>query len=576
MGTSSRCPSSQFPSWSLVRLTTAPRFVLALLVCAVPLCPLAHAQTPPPTEPQPTVPPPIVRSVVFDGVSVFTPAEIRRWLDLEDEKPLPRSVEALSKTLERKYSGEGYTQARIQITLDEARGTLRVAADEGRIDEISLEGIDGRHLDMLHGNFDVRPGDVFNDGVITRALHRLLEPPHGAIVHTGFDLVDRGGKRVLVVELDQREVKGGVNVGAGQREDWYNPVDGFAPALGFNLTLFDTLFGSTTFKETYIRTYVSYKFARESAGYSVGFERPILGSWDGPRLYVGAEAHEMTATDDAWRLSTLEQSVVAFTFANTFRDYHEATGYQFHAAYRVNPAQEILAAWRADEHEPLVNRADYAVFRDGGDEFRPNQQAAPGDHRAVVLGYTLDTRGLEQESLERTYERHLFTSLFGTTGRRTPGVRIEWTSEIAPEGLGGDFDFTRHILNARAYSQFGIHGFRVRGLTGASSGVLPPQRQFALGGIGSVHGYSFKEAAGEGMFLFNVEYRLGSRAPGGARFMAFFDAGRVWDPIAASRDDWVKGIGGGFEIGEFRVEFGWRLDDIPKSLQVLVRFGPTF
>jgi hypothetical protein len=41
-------------------------------------------------------------------------------------------------------------------------------------------------------------------------------------------------------------------------------------------------------------------------------------------------------------------------------------------------------------------------------------------------------------------------------------------------------------------------------------------------------------------------------------------------------DDWLNGIGGGFEIGLFRVEFGWRLDDIPKSLQVLVRFGPTF
>ena len=559
-----------------MRLTTAPRFVLALLVCAAPLCPLAHAQTPPPTQPQPIEPAPIVRAVAFDGVSVFTPAEIRRWLDLEDEKPLPRTVEALSEALERRYRREGYTQARVQITLDETTGTVRVAVDEGRIDEIAFEGIDGPHLDTLQGNFDVRPGDIFNSGVIARALQRLLEPTHGAIVQQGFDLVDRGGKRFLVVELDRRQATGGVNVGTDQREDWYSPVDGFAPALGFNLTLFDSLFGSTNFKETYIRTYVSYKFARESAGYSVGFERPIIGSWDGPRLYVGAEAHETTATDDAWRLSTLEQSVVAFTFANSFRDYHENTGYQLHAAYRVNPAQEILAAWRAEEHAPLVNRADYAVFRDGGDAFRPNQQAAPGDHRAVVLGYTLDTRGLDQESLGRTYERHLFTSLFGTTGRRTPGARVEWISEIATDDLGGDFDFTRHILNARAYTQVGPHGFRVRGLTGGSSGVLPPQRQFALGGIGSVHGYSFKEAVGEGMFLFNVEYRLGSRAPGGARLMAFFDAGRVWDPIADSRDDWLKGIGGGFEIGEFRVEFGWRLDDIPKSLQILVRFGPTF
>jgi len=551
-----------------VRLTTAPRLVLALLVCAALLCPSAHAQAPP----QPAPPAPTLRTVTFDGVSVFTPSEIRHWLRLDEGEPLPQPVEKLAEELEEKYHDEGYTQARVRATFDEATGALRLAADEGRIDEIAFEGIEGAQLDTLQGNFDVRPGDIFNRAVISRALHRLLEPTHGGIIQKEFDLVDRGGKRVLVVELDRRAADADVDFGPGQREDWYSPVDGFSPAVGFKLTLFD----AARFHHTFIRSYVTYKFARESAGYSVGFERPILGAWDGPRLYVGAEAHEITATDDAWRLSTLEQSVVALTFANTFRDYHTSKGYQLHAAYRVNPAQEILAGWRAVEHEPLANTADYAVFRDGGDVFRPNQQATAGDLRAVVLGYTLDTRGLEQETLERTYERHLFTSLFGTTGRRTPGVRLEWTSELATEGLGGDFAFTRHIVNARSYGQFGSHGFRVRTLAGGSSGVLPPQRQFALGGIGSVHGYSFKEAAGEGMFLFNVEYRLGSRSPGGARLMAFFDAGRVWKPVAGSRDDWLKGIGGGFEIGEFRVEFGWRLDDIPQSLQILVRFGPTF
>jgi hypothetical protein len=560
--------SSLLRSWSIVP-TTAPRLVLALFVCAAPIRLPAQTQAPP----QPA--PPVLRSVSLDGVSVFTPAEIRRWLNLEEGAPLPRSVEELGKELKRKYDHEGYTKATIEAAFDESTSALRLTADEGRIDEIALEGIEGEVLDELQGNFDVRPGDVFNNRVISLALERLLEPTHGGIIHTGFDLIARGGKRVLVINLDRREIKGSPIFGPGQREDWYSPVDGFSPALGFNLTLFDSLFGSSSFNQTYIRTYVSYKFARESAGYSVGFERPILGTWGGPRLYVGAEAHEITATDDAWRLSTLEQSVVAFTFANTFRDYHELTGYQIHAAYRINPGQEIIGAWRAAEHAPLENTADYAVFRDGGDSFRPNQLAAPGDQRAIILSYLLDTRGLEEESLERTYERHMFTSLFGTTGRRAPGVRIEWTSELSPEGLGGDFDFTRHILNARAYTQFGSHRFRIRGLVGESSGVLPPQRQFALGGIGSVHGYAFKEAAGEGMFLFNAEYLLGSKGPGGARLLAFFDAGRVWHPIAG-RDDWLKGIGGGFEIGELRVEFGWRLDDIPQSLQVLLRFGPTF
>ena len=274
-------------------------------------------------------PRPLSAAVTFDGVSVFTPAEIRHWLHLDEGKPLPQPVEKLGEELEEKYHREGYTRAKVQATFDEATGALRLAADEGRIDEVALEGIEGKLLDVLQGNFDVRAGDIFNSRVIDRALDRLLEPARGAIISKGFDLIDRAGRRVLVVELDRRAADADVDFGPGQREDWYSPVDGFSPAAGFKLTLFD----STRFHHTFIRSYVTYKFARESAGFSVGFERPILGAWDGPRLYVGAEAHEITATDDAWRLSTLEQSVVALTFANTFRDYHISKGYQLHAAY---------------------------------------------------------------------------------------------------------------------------------------------------------------------------------------------------------------------------------------------------
>jgi hypothetical protein len=51
--------------------------------------------------------------------------------------------------------------------------------------------------------------------------------------------------------------------------------------------------------------------------------------------------------------------------------------------------------------------------------------------------------------------------------------------------------------------------------------------------------------------------------------------GRISNPLPGSRE-WLKGIGVGVGVGDLRIDFGWRADDIPKSLQVLVRFGPTF
>ena len=65
----------------------------------------------------------------------------------------------------------------------------------------------------------------------------------------------------------------------------------------------------------------------------------------------------------------------------------------------------------------------------------------------------------------------------------------------------------------------------VRAIRGWSGGVLPPQRLFAIGGIGSVHGYEFKEQIGDALTLVNLEYELGWR--GGLKAIGFFDAGRV-------------------------------------------------
>jgi hemolysin activation/secretion protein len=99
----------------------------------------------------------------------------------------------------------------------------------------------------------------------------------------------------------------------------------------------------------------------------------------------------------------------------------------------------------------------------------------------------------------------------------------------------------------------------------------------ALGGIGSVRGYRFKEAAGDGMLLFNGELRQRFFSRSRTAALVFLDVGRVFDPRPGSTSAWMKGVGVGLQIdGGSRVELGWRLDDIPGSLQVLFRLRPPF
>jgi outer membrane protein assembly factor BamA len=119
-----------------------------------------------------------------------------------------------------------------------------------------------------------------------------------------------------------------------------------------------------------------------------------------------------------------------------------------------------------------------------------------------------------------------------------------------------------------------------RGMFGFSNGTLPVERLFAVGGIGSVHGYGFKESGGgTGMTLLNAEYSVSlSEGPvhrHGVSVFAFYDAGRVTTPLGTD-DKWLRGVGFGVGSGTVRLEFGFRANDIPQSRQILLRFAPTF
>jgi outer membrane protein assembly factor BamA len=379
---------------------------------------------------------------------------------------------------------------------------------------------------------------------------------------------------VLIVPIGWRRARVSWNAGQ-EREDLFSPVDGLNPSIGTTVTLFDR----SRFNHTVIDASASYKFAREAAGYSLGAERPLFG---GPRLFAGAEIHDLSASDDLWRVTAAEQTLAALLFKNTFRDYYRRHGGQVFTTLQPGGHNELTLAARWDRHAPLDNETGFSVFRDSA-SFRPNTPAFEGDVNAWVIGYRFDTRPLSGAGERQTYLRHLTDDLYGFGRRRTPGLRVEWTSELAGRGLGGDARFDRHILDTRGYLSFSPRQLiAARALLGFSNGRLIPEREFALGGIGSVHGYSFKEARGAGMALFNGEYAfdlLPSHYPGGSALsiFGFYDAGRVFDPVPGSRSDWLKGVGFGFSSGQWlRIEIGFRAGAIPSSRQVLVRLGPSF
>lgn len=562
---------------------------LAVLVCTLWARPLA-------AQPVQDV---VVRDVVVKGAAELSTDTVLDAAQVRSGRPLPVAADRVAELADRvlhRYKDEGYSFATVAATFDESSGVLQFTIDEGVIDGVEFTGVDDRLKRMFAEQFAIRAGDVFNRKRARQALDVLLEQTRGAVrpgqlfksggtfydsrelstrssqssgARGPFDLVDKNGGRVLMVGVYEAAGRFKLVPDLGEREDWFTSVDGFVPSIGLGAAVFD----HRNFNHAYVAAHLSYHFSSDTGGYAVGFERPFLAA---RKLYVGGELHDLTASDDMWQVSSLEASLSAIGPRRSIRDYYRRQGVQVGAAFRPMPHAELLGAWRYEHHYALGVESDFSFWNDD-DPFRPNRRAQDGHLTALVVGGALDGDGFARESLDSTYRRHQLDSLFGdrlperTKSRDlSPIWRVDWTTEIsAPDALGSDFDFTRSIVNARVRKMLSPHqDFGARFIRGWTSGTAPPQRLFAIGGVGSVHGYEFKTATGPSLTLINLEYLLGWK--NGIHVLGFYDAGSV------SSAPWLKGIGWGIGVSGMRIEFGYPTSDVHRSPEIYLRFGHSF
>src|SRR5206468_1931008 len=202
-----------------------------------------------------------------------------------------------------------------------------------------------------------------------------------------FDLVERNGRRILRVGLREPTGRFKVDPDLGSREDWFTPVDGFVPSLGFGGAVFD----HERFNHTYIAGHFSFKMASSRVGYALGFERPLFGD---TKLYLGGELHDLTATDDQWQVSTNEAGLAALWSRRSYRDYYRRRGVQGSAALRVHPRVELLMAWRSERQTQLDVESDFSLSR-RDQPFRSNFFPQEGVLNATLIGASVDGLGFE-------------------------------------------------------------------------------------------------------------------------------------------------------------------------------------
>jgi hypothetical protein len=275
--------------------------------------------------------------------------------------------------------------------------------------------------------------------------------------------------------------------------DSYNRVEGLPVLFG---PVIRTA-GSNPFRLRALAVYRTENgpfFRTERWGHDVSAEQFFGGRGE---LRVGGGVYSVVAPVEDWHVSDTENGLSTFLFHRDIRDHYERKGWNAYAT--VDPRGlpvSLTAGYRSERHRSLPTGDPWTVF-DNGDPWRPQPLVAEGHLGSVYATAELDTRNdtrspsigwLVQGEVEHALDDDLVRPAGISTDLALPGGPP--TVAVPAQAYGA---FTRGLLDVRRYNRIDPESrLNLRLLVGGSldGSPLPPQRQHALGGEGSLPGYS--------------------------------------------------------------------------------------
>lgn len=263
---------------------------------------------------------------------------------------------------------------------------------------------------------------------------------------------------------------------------------------------------------------VEYALGRKRTTYGVQLEQPLLPR---ARLGIGVSAVRRTDHSDLQQVDDAENSLALLFARQDYRDYFEREGFGAYLAWRAPDVSVVSVHVRNDTYRSLALRPGTPSWFARDRRLRDNPAVAEGEAHAVLLRF------------ERQPRR----------ARRAHAGLYHWIEvERAGAGLGGDFAYTRGLADVRSVLRLTPGTTLVLRAAGgsASAGVLPPQKQFTLGGVDGLRAHAFGRFRGDQLLLGQAEctvalpgpWRGRAGADGSPRTAAhaivFVDAGDAW------------------------------------------------
>lgn len=544
--------------------------------------------------------------------------------------PQEREIEAagLPRTTADRLIGISSDAATIRLP-----GNSRVPSDSVLAGNVVVMGplrLAGRvegELVVIHGDLELEPGAVVAgdltvvDGEVFGAASADIA---GTLIAYRRDhrYVQRGERARTVARprnhlTHSRRTSSGV--GFHVRFTDYNRVEGMPVEAGPS---FDTGGANPLRVEAGLiwRTQGQVPFATDRVGYRVMGEQFVGGRRE---LRVGAGARSMVLPIEGSGLSDRENAWSTFGLTHDLRDHYEARGWWAFARVTPRSAPIDAAVEFHEETHSVVGISDpWTLFRSSR-SWRPQPLVAEGSLRSVVGRAAIDTRDDRDQPIEGW--------LVAGEWRQGVGGSLALPDATFPPGQGSgavrevDSRFQTASLDVRRYQPFGSRGsLALRGfVAGSPDGeTLPPQHQFALGGVGSVPGHpEFAADCGarrfevtlqrmnreQSMFpsygcdriaLFQAEYRGPIHVDFGfgpkreaprhrswhhhsPSWAVFFNAGRGWangDPAGLARADspTIRDAGLGFLFGSSGVYWAVPIGEGVRGSTLTIRLDRRF
>ena len=287
---------------------------------------------------------------------------------------------------------------------------------------------------------------------------------------------------------------------------------------------------------------MSYGISSRNTNYRAGGGVTIRGN---SHLIYSAQIHRLTSVRDRDIMLSDSEQFLRGLWGTDFQDYYlregAVTAVQWQSA-NIMHSLGLSLLW--EEHNSLQRTMDFHLRNWSATPELGRRQNPPihdGSMRSISLKYDFDNRGWT----DLKYDAELYKTFL---------------IEHASPAIGSDFDFTRFQVHFRHYYSIGDDRIDARLKVGTAMGQLPYQRQFVMGGIGTLRGYSLYEFAGNHGFLFNLEYahRIGDEA----FIIPFVDVGQVWYRLEDIEQIQPKvNLGIGFQGGPFRLNLARALEE---------------